>query len=192
MDGVAYRTGPKGWMDKAVFPQYFAERKVFKPLPNQRKRILFVDNCGGHSTTPELKEALRNSKTELHFFPPNATDLGEPADSFVIQKLKDAWRLRWDKYKMEVVAKQGFTEGSGKIPNPGKSFFLKLAVASVRDFKNLRDSEGLGYARKAMIRCGMSLNVNGLWEESQLFPKLHNIISRDRAHLNGNPVTSIQ
>ena len=49
--------------------------------------------------------------------------------------------------------------GREKIINPGKRFFLKLAANCVRDVNRQRTSEGITYARKAMIRCGMSLNL---------------------------------
>lgn len=45
---------------------------------------------------------------------------------------------------------------------------LAQAADSVRDVNSQRDKSGLSYARKAMIRTGMSFNVNGLWEEKQL------------------------
>ena len=131
--GVSYRSSPKGWMDRIVFPEYLMEKKVMKPLPHGRRRILFIDNCGGHCITPNVEEALRAVNTEIRFFPPNATDLIQPADSFVIQKLKDAWRLRWDRYKLEVISRGGFSESSGKVPNPGKHYYLRLAAAVVRD-----------------------------------------------------------
>lgn len=44
--GVSYRTGPKSWMDRAVFPQYLREKKVLRPLPQGRLRIIYINNCG--------------------------------------------------------------------------------------------------------------------------------------------------
>ena len=78
--------------------------------------------------------------------------------------------------------------GSGKIINPGKRFFLKLAVNCVRDVNRQRTSEGITYARKAMIRCGMSLNLNGKWEEDQLSNELQEIVAKYRNHFDGEPV----
>eukprot|EP00171_Calliarthron_tuberculosum_P003821 IDg3821t1 len=46
----------------------------------------------------------------------------------------------------------------------------------------------VSFARKAMVRTGMTLNLNGLWEEEQLFPNLQQIIARHRGHFNGDPV----
>jgi hypothetical protein len=45
-----------------------------------------------------------------------------------------------------------------------------------------REKSGLTYARKEMMRSGMSLNVNGLWEEAQLFPRLWEIIKKYPNH----------
>ena len=54
-----------------------------------------------------------------------------------------------------------FTASSGKLPNPGKHYFLELATAAVRAVKAQRDSDGQTYTRKDMIRCGLALNTNG-------------------------------
>lgn len=56
-----------------------------------------------------------------------------------------------------------------------------MAADTVKDVNAMRDSDGLTYARKAMILCGMALNVNGKWEESQLKPSFQNIIHKHRA-----------
>ena len=34
------------------------------------------------------------------------------------------------------------------------------------------DSKQLNYAQMAMLLCGVSLNVNGIWEETQLFQNI--------------------
>ena len=62
------------------------------------------------------------------------------------------------------------SEVSGKMKNPGKKFFLLLAKQAVQDVNNRWDADGTTYDRKAIIRCGMSLNLNGRWEVEQLTP----------------------
>lgn len=59
--------------------------------------------------------------------------------------------------------------GSGKLPNPGKTFYFKLAAAVIREVDISRDENGVSYIRKSMRRCGMDLNFNGRWEVQQLF-----------------------
>ncbi len=79
------------------------------------------------------------------------------------------------------------------MENPGKRFFffLKLAADSIRDVNSQKDNHGISYARKAMVRIGMSLNYNPdtgestKWEEAQLFSNLREIIAKHRAHFNG-------
>ena len=39
-----------------------------------------------------------------------------------------------------------------------------------------------------MIRCVLGLDLDGEWQESQLFPELQVIINNHRAHLDGTPV----
>ncbi len=83
---------------------------------------------------------------------------------------------------------------SGKLENPGKRFFLKLAADSIRDVKSQKDNHGISYTRKAMVRMGMSLNYNPdrgestKWKEAQLFSNLQEIIAKLRVHFNGEPV----
>jgi len=70
-------------------------------------------------------------------------------------------------------------------------FFLKFAAAVVRDVNGMRDSDGLTYARKAMIRCGMALDLNGQWRVSQLFPHFQNIIAKHKEYFEGKSVNDI-
>ena len=77
---------------------------------------------------------------------------------------------------------------SGKIPNPGKPFFLKLASKAARTVKRRRDVDRLSYARKVMILTGLALKINGCWEEKQLLPKLQHIGHRYREYFEGKLV----
>lgn len=81
-----------------------------------------------------------------------------------------------------------WTETSGNIPNPGKRFFLYLAVKCLNAVNRQSDGDRASYARKAMILTGMALNVNGQGEQRQLLPKLTQIIQTDHAHFDGTPV----
>lgn len=112
-----------------------------------QRRVLFVDNCSGHNENKHIEKCLGEIKTELRKVPPNATDLVQPTDSFVISKLKDAWRREWDNYKAgEIVRGSWMGSGpgaSGKLKNQGKGFFLKLAANAVREVNIQRDKNGV-------------------------------------------------
>lgn len=75
-----------------------------------------------------------------------------------------------------------------QVVQPWKDLFLKLAAESVRAVNLMKDKNGVSYARKAMIRCGLGLDLDGEWQESQLFPELQMIINNHRAHFDGTPV----
>ena len=75
----------------------------------------------------------------------------------------------------DIVRKNG--SWLGKLNNPGKRFFLEIAATAVRAVNGMRDSCGLTYARKSMIRCGMALDVSGRWHESQFTPELQQILA---------------
>ena len=49
----------------------------------------------------------------------------------------------------------------GKLTNPCKNFFLQLATNSVEDVNREVDCDNILYAKKAMIRLGMSMAVDG-------------------------------
>jgi len=83
--------------------------------------------------------------TKLHKFPVNATDLVQPADSFVIQNMKAIWRKHWEHYKSKCVCHNNWTSSSDRVPNPGKIFFLKLRAQGVREFNALEDKNGVSY-----------------------------------------------
>ena len=55
---------------------------------NVRPVVLFADNCSRHVENDDKKNHLRCTRVILRKFPKNATDLVQPADSFVIQKLR--------------------------------------------------------------------------------------------------------
>lgn len=178
VDGVSYRTGPKGWMDRIVMPQWLSESRVIRPLSNNRRRTLYVDNCSGHTYTTDLASASEAIRTDIKYFPPNATHLVQPCDSFVIQKIKRAWSTHWENYKMQMIQKGMWRDSSGKLRNPGKRFFLELSARCVREVNMQRDADGLRYGRKAMIMTGLALNTNGQWEIGQLTPELQRIVRK--------------
>lgn len=189
--GVCYRSGPKGWMDSRVFSEWLGEKRIMTPCPAGKERVLFVDNASGHKLSEAAKAALKYSNTTLRFLPKNATDLCQPADSFIIQQIKTVWRRRWDEKRMDMIKKKQWVDwrsGSGKLTNPGKVFYLKLAADVVREVDNQRDSDGVSLSRKAMMGCGMALNLNGRWEVRQLFPHLQSIVARYPDNFNGTPV----
>lgn len=78
--------------------------------------------------------------------------------------------------------------GSGSFFNPGKGFFLKLAAEYVRTVNSYRDKNGLTYARKAMIRTGISRGLDGSWSEGKLSDDLQAIIAKYRTYFDGEPV----
>ena len=50
------------------------------------------------------------------------------------------------------------------------------------------DNDGTPLVRKAMIRCGLSLSLNGQWAKTQLFQHLQDTIDRHPLQFEGyNP-----
>lgn len=97
----------------------------------------------------------------------------------------------WDQNHLRMVTDEectDFKRGSGKVPNPGKRFFLNFASAAVLEVNNQRNMDMLLYARTAMLTCGLARTWNGVWEEGQLFPHLQEIVEIYRDNCNGKTV----
>lgn len=194
--GVSYRTSPKAFFDRELFAEYFKERRAHVRIgPARGQRVLYLDNYSGHGETVELSSALLEAQARLVFFPPNATHLVQPADSFIIAKIKEYWTAKWNEKKMDLIRENGFQDKvrsdgswSGMLAQPGRRFFLKLAADSVRAVNSQRDKNGLTYARKAMIQCGLSRDVGGIWKVAQLRKELQIICNKYPEQFNGKPV----
>ena len=99
----------------------------------------------------------------------------------------------WDLHRLQCVSEERFNDrlnpkGSGKPENPGKEFILKLARDVIRNVNKQRDKNGHSYARKAMVRTGLSLNFNGKWKEAQLSLELQEIVAKHRNVFEGAPI----
>ncbi len=77
---------------------------------------------------------------------------------------------------------------SGQLPNPGKKYFLNLAAESLRAVNAQRDEKFINFARKAMIRCGLSKDIDGHWRVSQLSKELQMIAQKYPEHFAGTTV----
>jgi DDE superfamily endonuclease len=192
--GVTYRSGPCGWMDRRVFVEWLKENRCVKRDPYDREQYIFMDNASGHKPVDGVDAVLAEKRVSIEFLPSNSTDLCQPADATIIQKLKQAWRNEWEREKLRLATSHAFSnvpnkggEWSGKLLQPGKTYFLKLAAKCCRIVSDMRDDEQLNLVRKSMIRCGLNKNLNGVWEERQLFPHLQAIVEKHRVHFEGKP-----
>ena len=195
---VSYRTGSKGWMDQTVFPEYFLEPRAYQADLHHRHKIIWLDNCSGHAMTPRLATVLAAKNTIFKFLPPCSTHLCQPADTFLISKIKDAWTKRWEAKKIELIQQNAWQNApradgqwSGKLTNPGKRFFLQLATDSVEDVNRKVDCDNISYARKAMIRCGLALGLDGSWNVGQLFPHLQDIVAKHLQYFEGQELPNL-
>ena len=55
---VCYRTGPKGWMDQALFAEFFVDPRAFHVDIHGRRKLVWVDNYTGHNIIPRLTVVL--------------------------------------------------------------------------------------------------------------------------------------
>lgn len=90
-------------MDLVTYVKRLSEPRVIYSYSDGLTRVLYLDNCSSHVKYDNVQECLRKTETRLCKLPANATNLVQPADSFLIQKIKDAWRHRWGKYRLKSV-----------------------------------------------------------------------------------------
>ena len=82
---------------------------------------------------------------------------------------------------------------SVKLLHSARKWYVRLALEFVQKINEKQDENGLSFPRKAMIRCGLSLDIDGIWRRQQLFPHLQDIIIKYPANFEGaEPVTSVQ
>lgn len=82
---VDYRSNKKAWMTSSLFSEWLLNFDRKMKLEN-RKVLLFIDNCSAHNHDIEL------SSIKVHFLPPNTTSILQPMDQGVIQNFKMFYR----------------------------------------------------------------------------------------------------
>lgn len=92
-------------MDRRVFAKWLSERCIFASLKNRHENVLFADNTTGRTMMNEVKEALSKSNTKLSYLLNNFVQICQPADAFLIQNIKAAWRARWNAKWMNMITK---------------------------------------------------------------------------------------
>jgi len=157
-------------MTGAVWIEYLNEVRAIQPDSLGRRKLMYVDNCASHNDTTQALLTSDRLNIEIKKLPANSTDLYQLADSFVISKIKDAWSLRWEAYKLYCVQTGVWQDevredgrASGMLKNLGKIFFMELAVATMKDVNEHRDQRGINFAQKSIIRTDLARNVLGGW-----------------------------
>ncbi len=172
-------------MGHVVFAKWLNEPRAVDKDSCGRTRVLLLDNLTGHNETPAVLQSLQRINGKIRKLPKYSTNLCQPLHSFVIQKIKKVWRAAWEKEKLRLIQDEHWSlgpNGSGKLKNPGKSYYLKLVAQSVQRVNDMEDTNNISYPRKAMIRCGLALEADGVWRVEQLFPHLQNIV--EEHHMN--------
>lgn len=98
----------------------------------------------------------------------NCTHLIQPLDQILLRIIKAEFRKRWEKYRADAVVAGIFTS-TGRIPNPGKHFYLEIIRDVVDEINSRVDlSTGISEARRALMVCGMIPSIDGIWKVEQL------------------------
>lgn len=119
----------------------------------RRKLVVFL-TAARHTIIPELLKAAEHINTIIRYFHRNATFFVQPVDSFVIQKIKCALSVRWERFNTKITL-SGNRVFFGKTLNPGKMYFFKLAELAIGSISRQRDVNGFLFAKRGKIRNGM-------------------------------------
>lgn len=188
IDGVKYRSNPKGYMNQQLFTHYFGNPRVITALPNNRTRQIWIDKCTIHNENPALVHACELIKTILNRFTSNATTLIQPLDQYLLRIFKEEWKKKWEQKRAELIPIGAYTS-TGRITNPGKHFYLQLVKDVVDDLNQRVSPRGLSLARESLIHTGLAPDADGIWKISQLTSELQAIVQENIEHFNGlNPV----
>jgi transposase len=85
---------------------YFSDQRSYQGDAHGYMKHVFVDNCSLHNGLERVTQVLSSKNTKLCYLPPCTTHLCQPADTFVISKIKDAWRSQWEKKKLEWIQRR--------------------------------------------------------------------------------------
>ena len=85
---------------------------------------------------------------------------------------------------MDAIRRGDWRQGSGSLQNPGKKFFLETAAECVRLVNLERDKNGINWAKKSMILCGLDIGPCGYWKVEQLGRDLGDIVTEFEEDFN--------
>ncbi|KAE9033223.1 hypothetical protein PR003_g8558 [Phytophthora rubi] len=160
ISGVCYRTSSSAFINGRLMCEWLRESRCWGPGgPFASSRVLWMDNASGHCGNG-AEDTGRELRTKVKLFPANATDKVQPADRFPIQRIKENWCRLAERRNMEAIRNGDWKTGassSGKLANPGKMFFLKLAAECIRLVNLEKDKDGDNWTKKAMVQCGFDV-----------------------------------
>ena len=129
VDGITYRSSPKGWMTAQMFVNYLWDPNIIQHLDKNRIRTIWIDSCCIYRESMQIVDVLQLSRTELKIFQPNFTSTAQPLDLLLLRSFKPERRKRLGRRRNELVEASKFTS-TGRIRNPGKYFFLTTGSRS--------------------------------------------------------------
>ena len=67
--GVTYRSSPKGWMNMALFAEYFSDPIAYQGDLYGHQKHVWVDNSSTHNSSPRLEQTLTAKNTQVCYLP---------------------------------------------------------------------------------------------------------------------------
>jgi len=188
--GVSYRSQRAGWMDGTRFIQYLKEPRAIDLRDDLQQRMLFIDNASGHRINMEVEEACSMINTNIKYLPANTTHLCQPLDQFIICEIKRIWRNEWDLKRLDMTLNDDFAPLSGNLNHPHRHWYMNLAKKCIESVNSMVDDNGIPLVRKAMIKCGLSCDIDGVWRTEMLSAELREICNKYPENFNGTALAA--
>lgn len=124
---VIVRAQPKGWMDNGLVEEWLQEVWLKRPgvLLNKRS-MLVLDSYRGHLTN-NIKDKLKDNKSDLAVIPGGLTSILQPLDVCINKPFKQKLKQRYSNF-MATTTHQ-FTP-SGRIKKPSLELIVKWVIDS--------------------------------------------------------------
>ena len=78
-----------------------------------------------------------------------------------------------------------YSKHSGKIQHPDRRWYKQLTARCAEAINSVEDSDGMKLTTKAMIRFGLSLDIDVRCKVEQLHTELQHIVTKHNLNFNG-------
>ena len=74
-----------------LFAKFFNDLRAYQGDSHSYVKHVWCDNSSSHNASPMLDATLARKNTRLYYLSPCTTHLVQPANQFIITKIKEAW-----------------------------------------------------------------------------------------------------
>ncbi len=84
-----------------------------------------------------------------------------------------------------LIENNDFRQDSRKVNHPTRLWYMETAKHCIDVVNAMEDKNGVSFALKFMIQCGLSTDLDGVWRISELSSELQHIVISSLDNFNG-------